>query len=410
MSAGVRRVVHVVASIDDKAAGPSISVPRLAEAQARSGLDVELSTVARGETGECIVGDSVSHRRHPQSLARIPVLNRLAISAAMRADLVRRASQIDVVHTHGLWSMPNVYPAAVRGLFVISPRGMLGIEALAFSRRKKRIFWALAQGRAARSAGLFHSTSEAEAAEIRAFGLTAPIAVVPNGIDLPQLSDPVPATDRRTVLSLGRIHPKKGLRDLVVAWSQLLPETRIGWRLRIVGPSELGHADELKALAGALGIAEEVAVEGPLFGDDKLQAYRAASLFVLPTLNENFAMTVAEALAAGTPVIATKGAPWAGLQRKSCGLWVDRGASSLAAALTCLIALGDEERKAMGARGRAWMACEFSWDGVARMLAEAYRWAVEGGLPPTFIRLAEGTAGQGERHEGARTPAQLVGL
>ena len=57
----------------------------------------------------------------------------------------------------------------------------------------------------------------------------------------------------------------------------------------------------------AADAASRVRLVGPLYGEDKLKAYRQADIFVLPTLNENFAMTVAEALAQGTPVISTKG-------------------------------------------------------------------------------------------------------
>ncbi|MGA2953504.1 MAG: glycosyltransferase, partial [Caulobacteraceae bacterium] len=153
-------------------------------------------------------------------------------------------------------------------------------------------------------------------ADIRAAGLANPVAVIPNGVDLPS-EVAGPRTGPLTILSLGRIHPKKGLESLVRAWERLeaiWPD----WRLRIVGPAELGHDRELAALAGSLGLAR-LSVEGPLYGGERLEALRGADLFVLPTLSDNFAMTVAEALAAGTPVISTRGAPWAGLEREGCG-------------------------------------------------------------------------------------------
>src|SRR5437762_2271634 len=83
----------------------------------------------------------------------------------------------------------------------------------------------------------------------------------------------------------------------------------------------------------------------------KIATYRDADLFVLPTLNENFAVTVAEALAAGTPVIATKGAPWHGLEREECGWWIDHGVEPLAATLTNAMALEPGALQAMGAKG-----------------------------------------------------------
>src|SRR5262249_49519240 len=148
---------------------------------------------------------------------------------------------------------------------------------------------------------------------IRGAGLTNPIAVIPNGIELQQEMQELPETEsyRRIVLSLGRIHPKKGLPQLLHSWAAVESD-HPDWSLRIIGPSEAGHADELHSIALALGLAR-VEIRGAVFDEAKWRAYRAADVCVMPTLNENFGLTVAEALAAGTPVITTKGAPWSRL-------------------------------------------------------------------------------------------------
>ena len=96
---------------------------------------------------------------------------------------------------------------------------------------------------------------------------------------------------------------------------------------------------------------QRLSVEGPLRGGAKLTAYRQADVFVLPTLNENFGITVAEALGAERPVIATKGAPWCGLEREGCGWWIDHGVESLAHALAQAMALNRETLHRMGAQG-----------------------------------------------------------
>lgn len=383
------RAVHVVASIDDEAAGPSVSVPRLAEAQARAGLEVELSTVATGEAPNKELAPSVPHRRHAPSFTGIPVLSRLVPSKAMRQDLTSRAKSIEIAHTHGLWLLPNVYPVEMTQAgtrLVLSPRGMLGKDALAFSPAKKRIFYELFQKRALAQASLLHATSEAEVSDIRAFGLMTPVVMAPNGIDIPPEKSRAAKHGPRTILSLGRLHPKKGLDRLIRAFAALEPD-HPNWRLRIVGPSEVGYGPKLQRLAGELG-CRAVSVEPPVFGKEKLATYREASIFVLPTLHENFAMTVAEALAAGTPVVSTKGAPWARLVDEGCGFWVEHGPKPMEEALRALMAVSDEERAAMGARGRAWMARDFSWENSARTLIAAYNWLLMGGEPPASIRLA----------------------
>jgi glycosyltransferase involved in cell wall biosynthesis len=332
--------------------------------------------------------DIYCDERFSRDLSRLRLLRRLGASGAMRRALA--SSEADVLHTHGLWMMPNVYPARVAHEcsrpFVLSPRGMLSKEALQFSRLKKHVFWAMLQGRAVRQATCFHATAEHEYEEIRAFGLKQPVAVIQNGIDLPVSSTrPQPySTASPFVLSLGRIHPKKALDRLILAWSLIAPDFP-HWRLKIVGPSEIGYAEELTRLARQLELVS-VDISGPVFGEEKISLLAEAEVFVLPTLNENFGMTVAESLAVSTPVISTKGAPWAGLRTHGCGWWIDHGVGPLATALRMALSLSPQERREMGQRGRAWMERDFCWDGIARQMIEVYSWLVEGGDRPACVR------------------------
>jgi glycosyltransferase involved in cell wall biosynthesis len=387
---GRLHAIQIVASLDSEAAGPSYSVRRLAEALAARGVVSEtFSTGTRAETERA----GVRTRVFAGDFAGLRVVSRLAFSRGLCAALHRGAASGAVLHTHGLWMMPNVYPgwvAASRGgALIVSPRGMLGQAALRFSRRKKQVFWALAQGRAVARAKCLHATSQQEYDEIRSFGLVQPVAVVPNGIDV--ASDDEVAAGRglgatrvvRTVLYLGRVHEKKGIDQLIEAWARLEPGNP-DWRLRIVGPSERGHGEELRRRASALGLAR-VTFEDGLFGADKDSAYREADLFVLPTRNENFGLVVAEALANGTPVITTKGAPWAGLRDRACGWWIDFGVEALAAALADAMAKPRPELNAMGARGRTWMRADFSWESVASDMERVYRWCTEGGDRPDCV-------------------------
>src|SRR5262249_16650863 len=137
---------------------------------------------------------------------------------------------------------------------ILAPRGMLGREALKFSRYRKNLMWYAAQGSAVHAASCLHATSEQEYLEIRDVGLRQPVAVVPNGVDVP----PVPSgvherSSDRTILYLGRVHPKKGLDRLVFAWGEL--EKRWpDWKLRIIGPDEGGYLNRLKRQVKELGL------------------------------------------------------------------------------------------------------------------------------------------------------------
>lgn len=370
---GKMHSVQVVASIANEAAGPSYSVPQLSAALARCNTEVDL--IALGNGSESMSAENVNYIACRQDFSATPMLSQLRLSGDMRRTLNRKAETADIFHTHGLWLMSNVYPAwaakKAGKAFVLSPRGMLGAPAMQFSRLKKQAFWLALQHRALKSAALLHATSEVEFQEIRAAGLKNPVAIIRNGIDVPELKKET-SSQERMVLALGRVHPKKGLDQLIHAWSRLGNQSA-GWKLRIIGPSEDNHAEQLQKLAAGLGLSN-VSIEAPLYGSEKLETYRQADLFVLPTLNENFALTVAEALAAGTPVISTKGAPWAGLSEHGCGWWIDHGVESMSAALANAMVCPRQALNQMGSRGRDWMLKDYSWDHVGQEMFMAYQW------------------------------------
>ncbi len=380
--------VHIIAGLDPSHGGPSYSVPRLCAELAAVGAEVRLFYVeAPGGAGP---GDAAAYdlRGFAQSCATAPLLRGLRLSAALGRALALAAPGADIVHDHGIWLAPNLDAAAAARRagkpFVCSPRGMLSAEALSFSRAKKRVVWALGQRAALARAACLHATSEAERAEIRACGLRGPVAIIPNGVDVPpdaRRADP--GGGPRTVLSLGRIHPKKGLESLLHAW-RTLEADHPGWRLRIVGPAEHGHDQALAALAASLRL-ERVSIEGPVWGPDKAALYASADIFAAPTRSENFGLTVAEALAAGVPAVCTTGAPWAELASEGCGWWVDQGPEALAAALGEGMSLPAPALREMGRRGRALVVRRYAWRRVAEDMLRLYAWLAGGGERPCFV-------------------------
>lgn len=373
------KVVHVVPHIHHEASGPSYAVPRLCEALAARGNEVELACL--GPKKE-ITGVAV------RAYSQWPVLKRLAVSPRHALELHRRAAEVDVVHNHGLWSMVNLAAGWVvpgrRAKLVFSPHGTLLPMALDHSRRVKRIAWPL-QFRGLKRAALLHATSVAEYREIRALGLEVPVAVIPNGIDVPEPICEIPVPGSRTLLFLGRIHPIKGIEHLLRAW-RTVQGAHSDWRLVIVGEGRPAYEQEMKALSRQLRL-KRVEFYGPLYGAAKARMYRAAELFVLPTHSENFGVVVAEALAHGCPVVVSKGAPWREVETEQCGWWVENRIETLAAVLHEALSRSPEVLERMGRRGRDWMDRDFSWESVATRMERAYRWLAEPGIEPDSIRL-----------------------
>ena len=388
------RICQSVASINRNTGGPAVSVSKLAEYLAAHQIDSHLFTL-----------DYACHGPHqPLTRATLHSVPAIAIARRFRGfsfraqrTLSRLASNFSLIHNHGLWMFPNRYAriAAVRAKIplIISPRGMLSGWALGRSRLKKHLVWWLFERANLAAAHAFHATSQDEMTEIRRTGFRQPIAVIPNGVDLPDL-DQIPA--RETIeakypqlrghlwlLFLSRLHPKKGLRELLNAWAALGGK-RAGWKLIIAGPDLDDHRPELEALVQQHQLQNDVLFTGMIEGAGRECVLGRSDLFVLPTRSENFGLVIAESLAAGVPVITTRGAPWEELASTRSGWWIDQ--CDLRSTLEEAMALPSEVRREMGRRGRELVGSKYSWERVAGQMAEFYRWILINGARPKFVR------------------------
>jgi glycosyltransferase involved in cell wall biosynthesis len=372
--------IHIVPGISNEASGPSYSVVRLCEMLIGEGVNTTLAAL----DWETIARKPAFLRTFrlgggPRRLGRSPEMKQwLSTMAASQA--------VDLIHNHSLWMMPNIYPGQVAKRhnipLMVTPRGTLSAWAMKNGTPIKRIFWPLMQRPALAATTCFHATAMSEYEDIRRMGFHQPVAVIPNGIDI---QDPHPSVEKnhRTLLFLGRIHSIKGLDMLLPAW-QAVQERFAEWKLRIVGPDNAGYLTQMKQMAAGLNL-ERVEFTGPLFGPQKWQAYGDADLFVLPTYSENFGMAVAEALAAGTPAIVSKGAPWSDLNTRQAGWWIDIGVDPLVACLEQALAESPAGLSARGLRGRVWMKAEYSWHHIGRQMAATYEWILNGGNKPEWI-------------------------
>jgi len=240
---------------------------------------------------------------------------------------------------------------------------------------------AYGQGSVLKNAACLHATSELEFREIREKGLSNPVAIIPNGIDIPNIrKKEAPSPNKRRLLYLGRIHPIKGIDILLRAWAAIEKDFP-DWELSVVGPDNNGYLCRLQNLAKDLNI-EKVTFPGPAYGEEKCRVYQSADLFVLPTHSENFGMTVAEALAYGIPAIVSKGAPWQGLETHGCGWWLEIGEEPLKECLKEALTLSPKELSKRGALGRAWVERDFSWPRAGEMMHKTYLWLLgDGPLP-----------------------------
>jgi glycosyltransferase involved in cell wall biosynthesis len=324
------------------------------------------------------------------------VLGKFGRSSGLRRWLEGsvRSGEANMIHAHSLWTYSNLYAESVARLtgcpFIVSPHGTLSSAALNSGSPLKKPLWHLVQRRVLVNAACLHATADSELQDIRAQGLFGPVAVIPNGVDLPDWIPPVPR-ERRTILFLGRVHPIKQPDVLLRAWSRL-ESLYPAWDLDVAGidRDSPGHLDAMRSLARTLGL-RRVRFLGEVVGESKWAAYRSADLYVLPSKSENFAITVAEALAAGTPAVVTTGAPWPTIEARGAGWWIDISTDSLTQALRVAMETPREQLARMGWVGRQWMESSFGWNGIAMRFEEMYRWVLMGCIyseRPDFVDVS----------------------
>jgi glycosyltransferase involved in cell wall biosynthesis len=387
------KVALTIAGLAPEFGGPSRSVPYLAEALSREGINVEI--IACGsEIGH---GTPVVPVAKPVRMRLLPARARRGYWRASNNDFFRslyesvKTDEPTVIHDNGLWLPTNHAAAraacALKRPLVISPRGMLSTWAARHHRWRKRLAWIWFQRRDLLTAKALHATSDQEMCEFRDAGFRGPIAIVPNGVEAPQSADPKNqgVSRVRTALFLSRLHPKKGLINLVEAWANVRPAN---WRVVVAGNDEGSHRREIEAAVRRHNLDSTFSFQGATADHMKWRLYRDADLVILPSHSENFGIVVAEALASGVPVITTRGTPWKDLIEHHCGWWVEVGVAPLAHALREAVALTDEQRLAMGQRGRQLVESKYSWRRVATEMKSVYAWLLGEGDRPACVTLS----------------------
>lgn len=389
------RVVHLTSSLSRRGSGVIRAILGLAAAQRDSGHYPSVLGVRDRYTAADM-----------KPFGQLDIMAKPAwgptgfgLSASLAAELLHLAPSLDVLHSHTLWSFPHWTAAwaARRGRrpLVIAPHGALDPWALARPRLRKRLAWVCFDRQALTRSACVHALSGGEAAAIRRLGVPSPIALIPNGIHLADYDMPPPrrvftdvfppARDRRLLLFLSRLHPKKGLLPLVAAWGEVARD-HPDWLLVIAGPDENGFRAKLASLAEALDASAAILFTGALTGPLKLAALNAAEAIVLPSFSEGFTITLLEALACRRPILITPQCHFPEAFQAGAALAMPApAAGDVVRGLRDLLALSDRERQEMGRKGRTLVERHYTWEIVAHKTVVLYHWLLGGGPRPEFV-------------------------
>ncbi len=390
------RWLSVVSHLDPKYGGVSTVVPQLASRLARgpsaepsSDLHTALTSHSSFDVqieAFCLPGEE--HR--PASAGDLPIhywptsRRRWLLERTLPQQFRARIAEADAVHIHGLWEHSTLEAARtaqrLRKPYILSAHGMLEPWALERSRAKKKVYAALFERPNLQAASCLHALTGAEARNYRGFGAKGPIAIIPNGVDVPSSLDPepffaqFPATrGKRLVLFLGRLHAKKGVDLLLGAWASLAREFPNAC-LVLAGPPEDATGAGLPQLAESLGVAAQTLCTGMLQPTMKWSALAAAEIFALPSHSEGLSVATLEAMGAGVPVIVTRECNLPEAAEHGAGWEIPLTVEALRAALETSLRNTPEANKAMGRKGAALVERQYSWAVVAGQMAELYRW------------------------------------
>jgi poly(glycerol-phosphate) alpha-glucosyltransferase len=438
----VIRTANLTLSVSRTAGGLFESVRRLVQSLDETGMDVRVFGV-RDEFSD---SDLESWRPVQVQAFKPTWPKRFGYSPQFLEEL--SAYGPDITHTHGIWVYPGVattvYGEKMHHPYLISAHGMLDPWAVRNSRWKKVIAHWLYEGAHLRSARCLRALCEPEARAMRDLGLKNDIAIIPNGIDLasgPQAGAPPWAGSiqpgKKVLLFLSRIHPKKGLANLLTAWSSFQKAASRDsqtqeWVLAIAGWDQGGHEQELKQLATGLGITwldlrdrkadshwqngngkhpvvhgqhakirsaysannshtqignnpPSVLFLGPQFNEDKVACYSCCDAFILPSFSEGVPMVVLEAWVNRKPVLMTPHCNLAQGFSAGAALKIEPTPDGILAGLNDLLRTTESERIRMGERGHALAANQFAWRRIAEQMTAVYEWILGGGARPACM-------------------------
>jgi glycosyltransferase involved in cell wall biosynthesis len=375
------RVLHVTSGLDLHSGGPAVALAGLAVAQQHAGLDVRVVASYR-EGREPSLAEQIRSKGVAVTCVG-PCFGRFARHPALSESVAADVEAADIIHIHALFEevqhLSATFARRYGKPYLIRPCGMIDRWSLRRNWLVKRIYLAWRLSRMLEAAAAIHYTTGFERRNAEHLHLQPRAIIEPNGVDLAEYQAlPAPGSFRKRfgipagaplITFLGRLHPGKGVEPLVRALgSGHLKHAH----LAIVGPDSGGQLETMQTLAARCGAAERVVFTGLLQGQDRIKALVDADVFALPSEHENFGIAVAEAMAAGAPVIVS---PEVGIAddvtAAGAGAVVPLQQDLLAAELARW--LGNAFLRAnAGAQGRAYAFERFGWHEIGQRWAGHY--------------------------------------
>lgn len=396
------KVLHVIPSVSPVRGGPSEVALNLVKMLRTLGVDAEIATTNDNGPDEVLdvpLNQKVEYKGVPiWFMSRFsPPMKEFLFSGEFSNWLWQHIRDYDILDNHYLFSYTSTCAGAIarwqRIPYTVRTMGQLSPWALAQSQLKKRIYSLLVEKHNLNQAAAIHCTSTGEVEDVRNFGIQTPTINLPLGVQIPQNWDEAKQKlhdiygipkETPIVLFMSRLHEKKRPDLLLYALSKLKAQN-YDFHLILAGSGEANYVNYLTNLVSSLDLATHISLPGFVVGEDKQLLLQGADMFALPSFSENFGVAVAEAMAAGLPVIVTPEVQIAPeIAASSAGLIVPGEVDTLAVAIARLLT-SPELGQQLGTNGKWFVSNRYSWSAVTQELISAYHAIIKGKLLPEYL-------------------------
>lgn len=380
--------------------GPVYSTYQLVKTLKKSGIDISVITTNAYGKKRLRIKTGVFHKlENDLPVKYYNTLDSRGSSISMLFNLKNEIKKADIVYLIAIFSPPTPFVIhlckKLNKPLIISPRGQLGKWCLEQGNRFKKLWLRLfiqpichpepVEGQSSNHYVSWHLTSSAEEQDVLSVYPSARTFVIPNGVseELFSMNDKkkdksfynkytgFDCSNKKIIISMGRLQKVKGFDILIEAIGMIEEKKKQDWMIdqigrpdviHLIAGEDFGERKNLENLIDKLGLKEKVFLVGMIEGKEKVEFLRNADVFALASHHENFGIVYAEALAGGTPVVASRHTPWQEVEKFNCGRWVENSPEKFAVAINALLY---SDLQLLGNNGIRLVKENYDWEKIA---------------------------------------------